>query len=325
MKALTRESDASSFAYGRKNTTRQDTILIERNNPVDTDDGRIRWGTEKRLEFIEFRLFWEDGINRADITDFFGVSVPQASKDLTQYRELAPENIHYDLSEKRYVATPAFAPRFLKPDPDRYLSQLQLIAEEIMSPRETWLQHVPDPAAMPIPHRRIDVTVLRSLLDVIRRKRSVEIFYQSMNKSRPEPLWRRITPHAFGHDGMRWHVRAYCHIDRKFKDFILSRTTQVRGEDIPAADATRDTIWSTYFTVLLKPNPKLSKGQQDTVAAEHGMTDACAEVRLRKAMLYYFEKRMRLDLAEESAKPQEVPLIIANRNEFNAALKEATA
>jgi predicted DNA-binding transcriptional regulator YafY len=58
--------------------------------------------------------------------------------------------------------------------------------------------------------------------------RSVEIFYQSMNRTRPEPIWRRITPHAFGHDGLRWHVRAYCHIDSKFKDFILSRTFKVR-------------------------------------------------------------------------------------------------
>ena len=27
----------------------------------------MRWGVEKRLEFIEFRLFWEGGINRAII------------------------------------------------------------------------------------------------------------------------------------------------------------------------------------------------------------------------------------------------------------------
>ena len=25
----------------------------------------LRWGVEQRLEFIEFRLFWEGGINRS--------------------------------------------------------------------------------------------------------------------------------------------------------------------------------------------------------------------------------------------------------------------
>ena len=28
---------------------------------------RLTWGVERRLEFIEFRLFWEGGVNRADI------------------------------------------------------------------------------------------------------------------------------------------------------------------------------------------------------------------------------------------------------------------
>ena len=273
---------------------------------MEAVDGRIRWGNEKRLEFIEFRLFWEGGVNRSDITDFFGVSVPQASKDLTQYRELAPDNIHYDSSEKRYLSTEAFIPRFLKPDPDRYLNQLQLIADRIVSAGETWLGHAPDAAAMPVPHRRVDATVLRALLEVVRRKKSVEILYQSMNKERPEPLWRRITPHSFGHDGLRWHARAYCHIDLKFKDFILSRTAKLRHEAEPGADAAADANWLTYFTVVLKPNPKLSKGQQDTVAVEHGMSGGRADVPLRKAMLYYFEKRMRLDLAENSSRPQEV-------------------
>ena len=62
----------------------------------------LRWGVERRLEFIEFRLFWEGWINRGDLTRFFGVSVPQASKDLSQYQELAPGNMEYDKSERRY-------------------------------------------------------------------------------------------------------------------------------------------------------------------------------------------------------------------------------
>jgi predicted DNA-binding transcriptional regulator YafY len=292
---------------------------------VEKGDGRIRWGTEKRLEFIEFRLFWEGGVNRSDITEFFGVSVPQASKDLTQYRELAPANIQYDASEKRYLATPSFKPRFLKPDPDRYLNQLRTIADRIVPADETWLAHAPQAEAMPVPHRRIDMDVLRALLDAIERKQSIEVHYQSMNEARPERVWRRISPHALGHDGLRWHVRAYCHIESKFKDFILSRIFAIRGEDVARASGAQDTFWATYFTVVLQPNPKLSEGQQDAVAAEHGMVNRRVEVSLRKAMLYYFEKRMRLDLFGQSKRPQEVPLVIGNRAAFEAALKDASA
>lgn len=74
----------------------------------------MRWGVEKRLEFIEFRLFWEGGINRADIMEQFGVSVPQASKDLSLYEEKAPGNLRYDKQQKRYLASPTFKPFFFE-------------------------------------------------------------------------------------------------------------------------------------------------------------------------------------------------------------------
>ena len=84
-----------------------------------TDDKR-RWGPEQRLEFIEFRLFWDGGVRRGDLMSRFNVSTPQASTDLANYRELAPENIEYDATQKRYVATAAFLPRFLNsPRPNR--------------------------------------------------------------------------------------------------------------------------------------------------------------------------------------------------------------
>src|SRR3546814_8200845 len=84
----------------------------------------LKWGVERRLEFIEFRLFWEGVVNRSDIIDMFDVSVPQASKDLTLYQERAPHNALYDKSAKRYVASEQFEPHFLKPDPYGYLSRL---------------------------------------------------------------------------------------------------------------------------------------------------------------------------------------------------------
>ena len=48
----------------------------------------LRWGIEQRLEFIEFRLFWEGHVNRSDLMDQFGVSVNQASTDLRAPRFL---------------------------------------------------------------------------------------------------------------------------------------------------------------------------------------------------------------------------------------------
>ena len=46
---------------------------------MDIDKSELRWGVAQRLEFIEFRLFWEGRVNRSDLMEQFGLSVNQAS------------------------------------------------------------------------------------------------------------------------------------------------------------------------------------------------------------------------------------------------------
>lgn len=288
----------------------------------ERDGGKMRWGAEQRLEFIEFRAFWEGGVNRSDITERFGVSVPQASNDLTQYRELAPANLIYDSSAKRYVASPDFVPQFLTPNPDRYLSQLRAKAEGIIRLDETWIGVAPDAQAMPVPSRHVDAGLFRGLLAVIRKGLSVDVHYQSMSPNRPDAHWRRITPHAFGSDGLRWHVRGYCHIDECFKDFVLSRWRGLRDEAPAGAQGRQDEDWHETFNVELKPNPALSPSQQKAVAWEYDMPKGRTVLAVRKAFLYYLKKRLRLDVDGDS--PAETPVIVANRKAFEEALASAT-
>lgn len=284
---------------------------------------RLRWGVEKRLEFIEFRLFWEGGINRSDITEFFGVSVPQASKDIAQYQELAAANIRYDRSQKRYFASEKFAPVFLRPDADRYLSQLRSIADKVLEPDETWLSRVPSFDAMPTPRRRVDPFILRSIVDAIRHRKAVEIRYQSL--TRDEAMWRWITPHAFGSDGFRWHVRAFCHIDRTFKDFLLPRFWEARGEGPMLIEPSADYVWNETAMVVITPHPKLSAGQRKVVALDFGMEGDSISIPVRLALLYYFIKRLNLDDGAEQRAPREQHVVVANRAEVNAALARASA
>jgi hypothetical protein len=283
-----------------------------------------RWGTEQRLEFIEFRLFWDGGVNRSDITDRFGVSIPQASADLAQYQELDPENVRYDTSEKRYLPTITFRPRLLRPNAERYLAQLRALAEDVIAPLDTWIGPLPGVGVMPVPARRIGPETLRYFLAAVRTQRSVRIEYQSMNNARPEPLWRWITPHAFGSDGLRWHLRAYCHIERVFKDFIISRCLNVGEMGEPGAAFDTDVDWFTFFHVILVPNPKLSAAQQKTIERDYGMTGGKSELRVRQALLYYLDKRLRLDVAEKQDRPKETPVVVANRSEYDEVLKRVS-
>ena len=56
---------------------------------MSNDRSELRWGVEQRLEFIEFRLFWEGHVNRSDVMEQFGL-VNQASSDLSRYIGFRP-------------------------------------------------------------------------------------------------------------------------------------------------------------------------------------------------------------------------------------------
>lgn len=281
----------------------------------------MRWGVEQRLEFIEFRLFWEGGLNRADITDYFGVSVPQASNDLARYQELAPHNIIYDRSGKKYLAGKRFKPVFRQPDAARYLSHLSSTVTQVATSENSWLAAIPAFDAAPLPHRRISAAILRNVLSAVRDQRSIQIHYQSL--SRADSMWRWITPHAFGFDGLRWHVRAFCHVDRTFKDFLLPRFLEIKGEHEPGAAASSDAVWNEFLEVKLVPHPQLSASQRRVVAMDFGMEGESLDVRVRLALLYYFLKRLNLDGDAEKRSPREQHVVLGNKAEVRAAIKRS--
>lgn len=283
----------------------------------------LKWGVERRLEFIEFRLFWEGGVNRSDIIDMFDVSVPQASKDLTLYQERAPHNAIYDKSAKRYVASPRFSPLFLKPDPDGYLSRLRSLAEGLTDPGESWIANPPETDIALTPRREVDSGVLQEILGAVRKHRSIDVHYQSMSGKRVNAMWRRMTPHAFGYDGLRWHARAYCHIDNKFKDFLLPRILGVRDLDNPGTGGDQDTLWQETFDIEIGPHPRLTPSQRAVVAKDYGMLKERVVLTVRYAMLFYVLKRLGLlgDASQQDPRTQHI--VALNAEDTARALKRA--
>lgn len=283
----------------------------------------LKWGVERRLEFIEFRLFWEGGVNRSDIIEMFDVSVPQASKDLTLYQERAPDNAIYDKSAKRYVASAQFSPIFLKPDPDGYLSRLRSLAEGLTDPGESWIARPPQTDIALTPRRAVDSGVLQAILSAVREHRSIDVHYQSMSGKRADPMWRRMTPHAFGYDGLRWHARAYCHIDSKFKDFLLPRILGVRDMDRPGPGGDQDALWQETFDIEIGPHPRLTPSQRAVVAKDYGMTKERAVLTVRYAMLFYVLKRLGLLSDASQQDPRTQHIVALNAAETARALKRA--
>lgn len=66
------------------------------------------FGQGYRLRFIEKMLLHYGTLNRSILSDYFGISTPQASLDIQAYIALAPRNVEYDMSNKTYRQSGTF-------------------------------------------------------------------------------------------------------------------------------------------------------------------------------------------------------------------------
>ena len=284
-------------------------------------DEKMRWSIEQRLQFIEFRLYWEGHVNRGDLRESFGISIPQASSDFTRYQELAPDNLIYDKSAKTYLATPVFDPLFLKPSARQYLAQLRLIADDALTETEHWLGWVPPfDVVLPV-RRRLNAPKFQRVMNAVRTEKAIRIYYQSF--SRPEPTWRWITPHALGFDGFRWHARAWCHRNGDFRDFVMARMLEIAEEEPHKVDQESDLEWSRFVTLRLGPHPGMESGIRQAIELDYGMKDGAVEITTRICLSYYLERQLGLDLDPKYISPSRQQVILLNRNEVEEARSQA--
>jgi predicted DNA-binding transcriptional regulator YafY len=273
------------------------------------------------LEFIDFRLYWEGRVNRGDLVDYFGVSVPQASADLTQYQEQAKGNAVYDRNQKTYVAGPRFRPIFFEPSANLYLAQLRMIEAKLLSPEEALTIPTSAITVVPTLRRHIEPDTLRTILSAIRNRSAIHITYQAMK--RPEPKVRWASPHALGFDGYRWHARAWCHTDNKFKDFVLARILGVGETKKSVINSDDDAAWKREITLRFEPHPELKGGSRKAIELDYGMVDGFVEITTRVCLTYYLERQFGMDAEAPKAKGQRQQVVLVNRDELEVARREA--
>lgn len=286
-----------------------------------TSKGRqgARWGQERRLEFIDYRLRWDGQINRSSLTDFFGISVPQASLDITEYTKLAENNLEYDNRARIYRATDAFKPIFQSSSVERYLEDLLRVAVQPEVPYGSFLGWQSPVAGVPRLGRRLNADVVGEILRAIRETGYVEVTYQSMTD--PEGGERNLSPHALVHDGNRWHARAYCHKRKGFRDFSLTRIKRCKYMGTDRERASEDTAWNTMVDVVLTAHPDLSLAQRRLIESDYLMEDGEMHIECRQALLLYLMFQLNLTDDQAGQKPEVVQVALKNRDEIQALLK----
>jgi len=279
-----------------------------------------RWGQERRLEFIDFRLRWDRTVNRGDLVDYFRISTQQASADLSMYGKLAPGNLAYDRNLKTYRATPEFKPALTKDDAQRFLEQLASLSAGTLVSSASFVGWRPPHDIVRFPTRQIPTGTLLRILWAIRDGDELRVVYQSMRRSAPTVRW--IAPHALAFDGLRWHVRAWCKENGDFRDFVISRIQRIETSRKASVAAKGDIWWNTFVQVVLKPRVELSRAQNAAIQIEFGMTAGRLILSCRKALAFYLLRQLQLESLNPQP-PAAQPLELVNRSELTEVLAAA--
>lgn len=241
------------------------------------------WSEQQRLLFVERLLFWRGTINRRDLCDYFGISLPQATNDLVAYSTLNPGACQYDVRRKCYVATAKMQVVLREPNFGEAMEVIGGSMRDAADSGEFVLR-------FSRPQRQADQQIQRKLSLAVCEQQCIEVSYWSVSSGQSESRW--ISPRAFGYDGLRWHLRAYCHREAEFRDFVIGRFKKVlRSKDCPYIDVIDDD-WLTVETLLLRASEGLKPAQRTALEMDYGMVDGTLHMSCRRAMRIYALRRL---------------------------------
>jgi predicted DNA-binding transcriptional regulator YafY len=258
-----------------------------------------------RLWLIELLSYWEGGINTSSLIDAFNISRQQAMKDIHNYNELSPGALKYNSSKKRFEPTGELTFLFISGDVSEYLNWITGItpAQNYSSVQHESISHPP---------RRISPEIVRPLVTAVRNQQRVDVDYASISSASNEG--RIIAPHTFVNAGLRWHVRAWCEKSQGYRDFVLSRFrgTPELQEGVTEHTVERDEAWNTYVTLVIKPDPRLSREQQAVLERDYLMEKGELRITTRAALAQYTLQNLQVSTKVLDANPVAQQLVLAN-------------
>jgi hypothetical protein len=276
----------------------------------------MKWGTRQRLQYIEITAFYCGVVTRNDVARAFGISDAAATKDLSLYGRLAPDNLIYKQSVFGYVPGPTFQECVADLSPEVVLPMIAHNLTGMSGPYgEARIFGIPA-ESLPTPARLPDKLITAQVLRAVAQKRQLRIHYRSLSDRQSDEA-RVIEPHSLAHNGLRWHVRAYSQETFDFRDFVLSRIAKAQQlEEAAESSAEFDEEWVESLTLELTPHPGLPEKKRLNLLMDYGAHGEMITIEVRRALLGYLLQQLSVDTTpDHSLNPHAYQLIVANRDE----------
>jgi hypothetical protein len=249
--------------------------------PFDESFHRARF----RLVHIEKVAYWRGRVGRADLMDTYDLSAAQASSDFGRYLGLNPDSLRYDLRRRRYFWVPGAKPVLHEPDFARAAEEL-LEGESGLAPGEGRILR------LGYPLRPVDREIERLVLRAILLGAKLKMVYGTLGEGGVEP--REAAPTGLGHDGFRWHFRAWCYRNGEYRDFVLGRVKSVeKEEENDGAELPPDKAWTKRIVVRSKLNPALPEEKQAALQEDFALNrNGVLEWPVREALAHYARQHL---------------------------------
>jgi len=254
----------------------------------------FNFGQKQRLAYIDFKLIFVGHFTRAEVVTHFEKGLSSASKDISIYKELAPDNLIYDNKSKRYHQTESFKPLF-QHDPRKTLVKLANQISDGFDAIGYTIFPIEAPSQLNIP----DIFIVAKLVQSIINKKPVSIIYTSLSSGSNS---RELVPHSIIDNGLRWHVRAFDRKSQSFRDFVLTRISKVTLlQQTPEAGEVKmdDHQWMRMMPLQLVPHPN-NVNHPTAIALDYGMENNMLEVNIRAAQAGYLLRRWNVDCTEDA-------------------------
>jgi hypothetical protein len=247
---------------------------------------------KERLFFIDFKLRFLGLINRNDLVYRFGIKEAAATRDISLYKEIVPENLNYDTKAKSYIQSNNFKPIFDYPGSQAFAALFHGLGDDHVLAHTALI-----PSEVPTQLNTPNLDIVAEITKAIFQKKVLTVKYQSLSSGLTQ---RNIVPFALVDNGLRWHVRAFDRKREKFTDFVINRIVEAlsRNDDVPYIQTREaDIQWNRIVEMHIVPHPLLA--HSETIAVEYGMEQGTLKVLVRAAVAGYVLRRWNVDCTRD--------------------------